>query len=65
MFKVSIAALLAIFALVNVSYARGGGAETMPMVNYTDLPNYHPINPFKCIKFACRLRARQESAHNR
>jgi hypothetical protein len=43
--------LMKIFAIVLLSTsvyagaasARGGGAETMPSTNYTDLPPYHPI----------------------
>jgi len=65
MLKISIAALLLTGALVNVSYARGGGADTMPMVSYTDLPPYHPVVPLKCMKTLCRLRARQDSARSR
>jgi hypothetical protein len=43
--------LMKIFAIVLLSTsvyagaasARGGGAETMPGTNYTDLPPYHPM----------------------
>jgi hypothetical protein len=62
MLKTSIAVMLATFTLVNVSYARGGGAETMPMTSYTDLPPYHPAIPLKCAKSLCGLHARHHDA---
>jgi hypothetical protein len=42
--------MLRIFAVVlfmttaycGAAYARGGGAESMPMTNFTDLPDYRP-----------------------
>jgi hypothetical protein len=64
MLKTFIAALLVMCAAVNVSNARGGGADTMPMVSYTDLPPYHPALPLKCVKSLCRVHARQDSARS-
>jgi len=59
MVKTFVAVLLVTCATVNVSYARGGGGGTMPMVGYTDLPPYHPAAPFKCAKSLCKLHARR------
>jgi hypothetical protein len=40
MFKVATAVLLTTSLCVNAASARGGGAEPMPGVNFTDMPPY-------------------------
>jgi hypothetical protein len=61
MLKILFTVLLLTCALVSMSYARGGGADTIPMVSYTDLPPYHPTVPFKCMKSSCRFHSRLNS----
>jgi len=34
--------LLSILVYGSAAYAHGGGAESMPHTNFTDLPPYHP-----------------------
>jgi hypothetical protein len=40
MFKVATAVLLTTSLCVNAASARGGGAEPMPGINFTDMPPY-------------------------
>jgi len=35
--------LLATFVSAGAALARGGGAESMPGTNFTDMPPYHPV----------------------
>jgi len=67
MLKMFSVALLVIFACAGVANARGGGAESMPQTNFTDLPPYHPTGatpPLKKIKHACQhVRWHCHSAH--
>jgi hypothetical protein len=42
MLKIFAAALLATSIFAGPAHAHGGGAETMPGTNFTDLPSYHP-----------------------
>jgi hypothetical protein len=41
-------ALFAATACTGAAYARGGGAEPMPMTNFTDLPDYRPKPLTRC-----------------
>ena len=41
--KILAVSLFAMVASVGAANARGGGAETMPSFDYTDLPPYHPM----------------------
>ena len=42
MMKIFAVTLFAMFAFANAANA-GGGAEPMPLTNYTDMPPYHPM----------------------
>jgi hypothetical protein len=42
MLKIFAAVLLATSMYAGAANARGGGAETMPATNFTDLPPYRP-----------------------
>jgi hypothetical protein len=42
MLKIGAAVLVAALLYVSAASAHGGGAEPMPMTNFTDMPNYSP-----------------------
>jgi hypothetical protein len=48
MMKIFAVTLFAVFASASAASA-GGGAEPVPLTNYTDLPPYHPM-------LACRTK---------
>jgi len=55
--KIFTIVLLATAACAGAANARGGGgAETMPLTNYTDMPSYHP-RPVACLRIKCGKRA--------
>ena len=62
------ATLLMIFLLAGAANARGGGgAEPMPLTNFTDLPRYRPAEPLRRIMpvhKSTRPRQSSHSAHN-
>ena len=66
MLKIFSAALLTACLVAGAANARGG-AEPMPLTNYTDLPNYHPAaEPFGRTPTARkRLKLHQSTAHDR
>jgi hypothetical protein len=68
MFRIVAAVLLATWLSVTAASARGGGAEPMPAVNFTDMPPYlsGPSRPAEQIKPVRRhVRWRQGSERDR
>jgi len=50
-------------AYAGAACARGGGAEPMPQIGYTDLPSYHPGPSYRHIKHIHCCRRHLSTAH--
>ena len=57
MMKIFAIVLFSTSVYAGAASARGGGAETMPGTNFTDLPPYHPMPACRRVRYrACMSR---------